>query len=273
LLIIHKPEKLASLLGYSLVEIENVVNEIKNHPRKYYYSYVDKKVKNGKIKLRPIDPSRHDLRNIQNLIQSKILSTIPMPSHLKGSIKGRNNIDNVKVHRGNKYHFQTDLTNFFGFVTNKMVFQMLRSFGFSPDVAHLLTALTTYKGHLPQGTPTSPTLANLVGLVTFDNTILEICQRLNIKYSRYVDDLWFSANTDFKNVEQQFLEAILNAGFLYSHKKTIGKPGKIEGTGCLRKTNGRLGLTKKQLAKLADPSLKSQSRKGIEAYKKSVESA
>jgi RNA-directed DNA polymerase len=272
LLIIHKPEKLASILGYTLAEIENVINDIKTHPRKYYYSYIDKKIKNGKVKLRPIDPSRHALRNIQDIIQSKILSTIVMPPHLKGSIKGRNNIENVKYHRGNKYHFQTDLTNFFGFVTNQMVFQVLRSYGYSPDVAHLLTALTTFKGHLPQGTPTSPTLANIVGL-TFDEPILNLCNSHQIKYTRYVDDLWFSSNTPFKHVEPLFLQIILDYKFLFSNKKTLAKQGKIEGTGCLRKTNGRLGLTEKQKTKLADPNILPASKKGLENYKKTVESA
>ncbi len=272
-MIIHKPEKLALILGYPLNDLVSIIDDIKNHPRKYYYSYIDKKIKNGKVKLRPIDPSRDKLRNIQDIIQGKILSTIPMPPHLKGSIKRRNNIQNVTAHRGNKIHFQTDLTNFFGFVNNKMVFTAIRSFGYSPDVAHILTNLTTFKGHLPQGAPTSPTLANLVGLITFDNPILELCQLHNITYTRYVDDLWFSSNLDFKHLESQFLQIILNHGFLYSNKKTLGKEGKIEGTGCLRKTNGKLGLTKKQELKLAEPTISPKSKKGLESYKKRVENS
>jgi RNA-directed DNA polymerase len=244
LLVIHRPQMLAETLGYSLTEIEEVIETTNKHSRKYYYSYIDKKIKNGKIKLRPIDPSRDRLRDIQNKIQGKILSKIPMPQHLKGSIKGRNNIENVKYHRGNNFNFQMDLTNFFGFVTNNMVFTMLRSLNFSPTVARLITKLTTYKGHLPQGVPTSPTLANLVGL-NFDMPILELCKKNNIKYTRYVDDLWFSANHSFKEVEKEILEIIGNYDFLFSHNKTVNKVGKIEGTGCLKKTNGKLGIMKK----------------------------
>lgn len=267
---IHKPLVLAKILEYSLEEINAIIETIDKHGRKYYYSYIDKKIKNGKIKLRPIDPSRDKLRDIQNKIQGKIFSKILMPKHLKGSIKGRDNVENVKYHRGNNFNFQTDLTNFFGFVTNKMVFDRLCALGYSPDVAHILTKLTTYKGHLPQGTPTSPTLANLVGL-TFDEPILQICKQRNIKYTRYVDDLWFSSNKPFKETEREILQIILDHKFLYSHKKTVSKIGKIEGTGCLKKGNGRLGITKKQEQKFLNPNLTDASRKGLEAYKRRVE--
>jgi len=270
LLVIHKPQTLAKILGYSIEEIDVIIETINKHGRRYYYSYVDKKIKNGKIKLRPIDPSRDKLRDIQNKIQGKILSKILMPEHLKGSIKGRDNIANVKYHRGNNFNFQTDLTNFFGFVTNKMVFDRLRTLGYSSDVAHILTKLTTYKGHLPQGTPTSPTLANLIGL-TFDEPILQICRAHGIKYTRYVDDLWFSSKKSFKEIEKEILQIILNFKFLYSYKKTVSKIGKIEGTGCLKKGNGRLGITKKQEQKLSNPNLTDGSRKGLEAYKRRVE--
>lgn len=151
-----------------------------------------------------------------------------------------------------------------------MVFEMFRLNGYSPDVAHILTQLTTFKGHLPQGAPTSPTLANLVGL-NYDKLLLDICIKNNLKYTRYVDDLWFSANYDFKFLEADILKIILESHFLYSHKKTLGKIGKIEGTGCLNKTNGKLALTAKQEKKLSDPNLKENSKKGLEAYKKLVE--
>lgn len=267
---IHRPQQFAEILEYSLADIEAVVERIKITPRKVYYSYISRKIKNGKLKERPIDPSRADLRDIQNRIYVRILKKIPLPSYMMGSIKGRNNIDNAATHRGGLFNFQTDLKNFFGYVTNKMVFDMLKSYGFSNDVSHLMTKLCTYKGHLPQGAPTSAILANLVG-ITFDEPILAICREHKIKYTRYVDDLWVTADHVFSKVEPQLLEAITNNKFLYSHRKTFAKAGKIEGTGVRVHKGGRLGLTKKQQEKLASPDIAVKSKKGLESYKKQVE--
>lgn len=271
-MIIHKPQLLATTLGYPIDELKTIAESLKGGARKYYYSYVDRKIKNGKVKERPIDPSRSNLKDIQNKIKSAILSSINLPKHIQGSAKGRSNINNAKHHRSKPYQFQTDLTKFFQFVSSKMVFNALREHGYSPDVAYLLTQLTTYKGHLPQGAPTSPILANLVGL-SFDKHILELCADNNIFYTRYVDDLWFSSEKNFEHLIPTFLQIILDNGFIYSHAKTVSKKGKIEGTGCLIKTNGSMTITKKIQAKLDNPDLKPDSRKAIEKYKWRVENS
>jgi hypothetical protein len=46
---------------------------------------------------------------------------------------------------------------------------MFCDYKFSPEVARILTQLTTYKGRLPQGSPTSSTNANLVFVKTGKN--------------------------------------------------------------------------------------------------------
>ena len=147
---------------------------------------------------------------------------------------------------------------------------MFCNYGFSPDVSKILTELTTYKGHLPQGAPTSPLLANLVGM-NFDLPIIQICKDNGIIYTRYVDDLWFSSHDDIEHLIPSILEILRDKGFLYSYSKTYYKKGKIEGTGVLIKTNGRLTITKKQEKKLADPTISIASRKGLENYKAKVE--
>lgn len=271
-MILHKPETLAKILGYPIEELLQVIEEIKIHPRKYYYSYQKISTKNGKKKVRNIDPSRDKLRDIQNKLNRKILSKIKLPEHIQGSVKGKSNISNAKLHRSKKFHFLTDLSNFFPFVTNKMVFNCLRSYEFSPSVSHIITQLTTFKGHLPQGATTSSILANLVGL-KFDVPIIEICQKNNIVYTRYVDDLTFSSNVDFEHLTKEILKVINDQGFLYSHAKTLYKAGKVEITGCLDKTNGRLALTKKQQIKLNDLEITPASRAGLEAYRRIVENS
>src|SRR5262249_5437808 len=61
----------------------------------------------------------------------------------------------------------------------------------SADTARLLTLLTTDRGGLPQGAPTSPALSNLVNR-DLDERLLQRAMRTGGRYTRYCDDLAFS---------------------------------------------------------------------------------
>lgn len=67
--------------------------------------------------------------------------------------------------------------------------------GCTPEVAKMLARLTTYKGHLPQGSPTSMALANLV-MAPADLTISVALLHVgnDHRYTRWVDDLIISGS-------------------------------------------------------------------------------
>src|SRR5690606_32967363 len=79
--------------------------------------------------------------------------------------------------------------------------------------------LTTWKYELPQGTPTSSHLANLVFLET-DFRLIELCNQNNIVYTRYVDDLTFSSSICFKHLLNDILYIVISGGFKISYRKT-----------------------------------------------------
>jgi len=73
------------------------------------------------------------------------------------------------------------------------VFDIWRNFfGFSEDVANILTILTTKDGELPQGAITSSYLANLT-FWRLEPDIHELLATQDIRYSRYVDDITISS--------------------------------------------------------------------------------
>ena len=59
----------------------------------------------------------------------------------------------------------------------------------------LLTYLCTYNNYLPQGSPTSSYISNLV-MKQSDKDIGHYCDKNNISYTRYSDDLTFLENLD-----------------------------------------------------------------------------
>ncbi len=136
------------------------------------------------------------LKRIQKRIRTQFLDRVHFPPYLTGSIKGRDARKNAAIHAGAKIVICEDIQKFFPSTTAQRVFSVWCDFfGFSPDVAKLLTALTTKAGILPEGANTSSHLANLV----FHNTeplVHAKLAELGIAYSRYVDDISISSNSE-----------------------------------------------------------------------------
>jgi len=93
--------------------------------------------------------------------------------------------------------------------------------------------LTHYKGHAPQGFPTSPVLANLA-LRGFDKKMKEQLEEENIVYTRYADDLSFSSKThdkfELRKITYGKAKSLLKAfGFIINGRKTkyTGRGGRL----------------------------------------------
>ena len=84
----------------------------------------------------------------------------------------------------------------------------------------MLTKLTTYKGHVPQGAPTSTYIANLVFTKT-GNELAQLAKEYNITFTSFVDDLTFSSCCDFHFLVPTIIDIITRNGFIISHQKTF----------------------------------------------------
>lgn len=224
-----------------------------------------KRDSNGNVRVRIIHPSKANLKEIQKLIHRRILSKIYLPKNIKGSVKGEDNISNAKFHQGNKYKFATDLKEFFPSISHFQVMDMFLRNGFSKEVASLLTKLTTYKGAVPQGAPTSSSIANIVFL-PIDFQLIKLCNKHKIKYSRYVDDLTFSSKNGIKKISLDFLKIITESGFRISHKKTFYTSGIAEITGVPVKNNS-LGIADRINEKLKEKKLNPLQKEGLLRYR------
>ncbi len=133
--------------------------------------------------------AKRALKEIHRRIKTEILDLVTFPLYLTGSIKGRDYKTNAELHAGAAIVIAEDIGSFFPSTTTAHVFDVWRNFfGYSDEIAQLLTALTTRNGELPQGAITSPHLANLV----FWRDEPELHDRFaadGIIYSRFVDDV------------------------------------------------------------------------------------
>lgn len=164
----------------------------------------------GEFCTRVINPPTDRLKQIQKRINKYLNAKIPLPKYAFGAVKNKDNVKNAREHKGQKYVFQTDIRDFFPSISYKRVYAALTSAGFSPDVASLITRLTTYKGHLPQGAPTSTFLANLVFSTTGDQ-IQHIANQYNLRFTTFVDDVTLSSQSDFKDLVPAIIRIITDA--------------------------------------------------------------
>lgn len=236
-----KQEKLLyAILKTTKAELEYVIKNKQSFYNSYDKVKKDKRDKivyeNGFPKKRSINYTNGRLNEFQTIIARKILSTIPLPPNVKGSVKGSSNIANAKAHLGKHYKFKTDIKKYFPSISHERIFKMFIQNGFSTKVATLLTHITSNNYELPQGTPTSSAIANLV-FVPNDIKINEFCKENKLTHTRYVDDLVFSSPFDFKNKVLDIIQFILDDGFRISIKKTIYTSGTLEITGVLTKQN------------------------------------
>lgn len=274
---INTIKHLCYVLKTSATELEFVIKNID----KYYYEKTEAKMnkdgtpkldKEGNPKKRILNPSLKTLKHLQKMLLQNILYKIELPDYVYGATKGRDNVMNGKRHQGNKFIFTTDLKDFFPTINHKMVFEMFRSNNFSPTVSRVLTQLTTYKGHLPQGAPTSPVMANLVFVKTGDK-LDELSKGNKITFTTFIDDLTFSSKSDFKQLAQSFIEIIKKDKFFLSHKKTNYKTKNPVVTGVVVKNNN-VSLTKAFKEKLANPKgLTKAQVNGLKQYESKVQAA
>ncbi len=218
-------KKLCSIIGFKPTKVEQLISQIDTYYKEWVEQKTDKKTggfkkyKDGTIKQRIIRPSLKEIKVIQTNIKNRILAPIKLPNCVHGGVKKRSNISNAKPHQGNKYQFTTDLQEFYPNINSQRVYSTFISLNFSPHYSHWLTKLTTWKYELPQGTPTSTHIANLVFLST-DIKLIELCNLHGITYTRYVDDLTFSCQQDFSHLLNDILNIITSNDFKLNYRKT-----------------------------------------------------
>jgi hypothetical protein len=216
------------LLGRSRAELE----ELAKHAVRYYKPFLLKKRErpfaqnSAPAKKRLIDNPIDPLKAVQSRIEERLLKRLILPKHLLGGVRGKSIPENAKLHLGAKCLVTIDIKNFFPSITPQQVRSVWRkTLNCSPDVAHLLTGLTTARGRLPQGAPTSTLLANLV-LCSFDTEIGTVCEVNAVCYSSWVDDLAFSGDSALCIVGP-VIALLMRAGFRVSHQKVrVMGPGK-----------------------------------------------
>lgn len=204
---------LCLLLGRNQAYLASVINSNINH----YRQFTIPKRSGG---IRTISAPYSALLESQKWIYLHILSKIKIHSSAHGFTFKKSIISNSKVHAGQKHFLKIDLKDFFPSITINQVITIFKSLGYTHKVSFYLASICCCGDVLPQGAPTSPILSNIVAK-TLDNRLMKFSEKLNLRYTRYADDLAFSGDSiTVKHIE--YITKIINScGFTINEKKTM----------------------------------------------------
>ena len=261
------PGELAKWLGLSGSELDWLADPWGSERRTavgplrhYVYRWIPKR--RGGQRLLEVPKPR--LRSVQRQILRGILDQVPPHPAAHGFRRGRSCLTHAESHCGQVLVLRMDLSNFFTQVPIRRVHALFASLGYPHAVARCLTGLCTNRtpapvlggrlgerpeldwqqrqalqhGHLPQGAPSSPALANLA-LFRFDLRLDRAASALGARYTRYADDLAFSGGTPFARRAAAFHGLVcrvgLEEGFPVETRKTqiMRQGGRQQLTGIL----------------------------------------
>lgn len=201
--------------------------------------------------VREIHAPERELKLLQHRL-SKLLQSCAEEinsSHIKDTNKNNKNpigishgfkrhhsiMTNGRAHITRRFVFNVDLHDFFGSLNFGRVrgfFLKDKNFKLHESVATGIAQIACHENKLPQGSPCSPVISNLIGH-TMDIPLAQLAASEGATYTRYADDLTFSTNKPcfpekiaLKTGEHdwkpgsQLLRIVQKSGFSFNDKKT-----------------------------------------------------
>ena len=173
-----------------------------------YYTFELRKASGG---LRLIEAPEEGLKELQrqfNFYLQSVYYGIQSEAaygfiiRVRDRLPTKNILENARCHLGAKYMLNVDFKAFFHQIQSWRIRALLQHspFQFNAKTANILARLFTRKQRLPMGAPTSPVLSNFI-LLDLDTALLDWARQNNIRYTRFVDDLTFSSQTEVINQE------------------------------------------------------------------------
>jgi len=202
---------------------------------------------------RLIEVPKARIKALQRRVLHRILEAIPVHPAAEGFVRGHSALSHAARHAGHQAVLCLDLEDFFTSIPHGRVFHVFRAAGYPAPVARVLAGVCTtalppaqfarcprpdrpaelahyqrlrqsaLSQHLPQGAPTSPTLANLCAF-GLDRRLAGAAAAIGATYSRYAEDLAFSGDAAFARRVRDFstlaAAIALDEGFEVNFRKT-----------------------------------------------------
>ena len=204
------PQALAEAMGLSVAELKFLSYHREVARTTHYRRFALPKKTGGE---RLISAPMPRLKRAQYWVLDNVLAKVPCHAAAHGFVPGRSIVSNAAPHAGQGVVINLDLKDFFPSVAYPRIKGVFTALGYPESVATVLALLCSEnvsdllevdgerfyvggKGRdrvLPQGAPTSPMLTNIL-CRRLDRRLQGLADKLGFRYTRYADDLTFSAS-------------------------------------------------------------------------------
>jgi retron-type reverse transcriptase len=205
--VLATPEVLAQALALSVGRLRALCFTRTASTTSHYVRFLLPKKTGG---TRLISAPLPRLKGAQTWVLENLLAKVPVHEAAHGFRAGRSIVTNARPHVGAGVVVNLDLKDFFPSVLYPRVKGVFVKLGYGEAIATVLALLCTEpdveeveldgqrwfvtqgKRRLPQGAPTSPALTNIL-CRRLDRRLAGAARKLGFVYTRYADDLTFSA--------------------------------------------------------------------------------
>lgn len=204
---IDSVEQLAQVMGVELKALRFLAFHRRTSRVNHYRRFLLPKKTGGQ---RLISAPMPRLKKAQRWVLENLLDKVSLHDAAHGFRLGRSIVSNARPHVGADVLVNLDLKDFFPTVSLARVKGVFKSLGYSEAVATALALVCTEpevdevvldgvtyfvargQRHLPQGSPASPGITNVL-CRHLDRRLAGLADSLGFVYTRYADDLSFSA--------------------------------------------------------------------------------
>lgn len=211
---------IAEYLGFAPQHIFYLVK----HPDRCYLSIAIPKNSDPK-KFRNLDIPISELKGVQRAINKKVLSDYSVDECVHSYVTARSILTAARRFCPGHAVLKIDIEEFFPSITFVRILGLFRSTGFSDAASFILARLTTFRGRLAQGAPTSPSISNLI-MRGIDLRLKKLAATWELNYLRYSDDMFFYKEKNFNHpkLTEYISEIIESGGFKINKHKTKYHP-------------------------------------------------
>jgi len=263
----NSAEEIAAAMGINIGKLRFLAFNRKTSTVSHYIRFKMPKKTGGE---RIISAPMPNLKQAQHWILNNILDKLNVHEAAHGFCRQRSIITNATPHVEKDVVINFDLKDFFPSISYKRVKGLFHSFGYSETAATIfallstsadieklqLDAITYYVAvgdrYLPQGSPASPAISNLL-CRRLDKRLTGMADKLGFTYTRYADDLTFSASGEslrhICNILRRTESIVTHEGLRINQDKTrvLRNTRQQEVTGIV--VNEKLSVCRKTLRK------------------------